>query len=292
MPTPLVVSPSYPVHDRVVTWPVPPLVALIPTYAVPAPCAQHTDTNPAWRDETRRSYLSYGSSVAGGGSYRITFTLQPPIGRLVAQVENNAAGARSYAFEGLAVGVIQDAGALAPGVSLPSIDRVYRLRVFLQSRPGFSLEPRHRVLLAPFNQNIAGVQTPSNLVGPNNAGGFGVAGDGAGQWQYVSYNRLGVNLLFEAVPLPAHDIEAVNCFEWVRVNGRAGFETEWVFRWNGEDVISRNYASGLLTALDITNSEWAYCPIVEASGAVAGNWYFNLECAWGRFLPNGVEIQG
>jgi len=292
MPIPIIVSPSYPVHDRVVTWPVPPLVALFPTYDVPVPCSHHTDTNPPIRNDSQNRGLGYTSDAAGGNTHRITPAQGGSVSRLVGRIANDAGGLRAMQWEGLAVGAILDASALAPGVSLASIDRVYRFRLFLQARMPV-LTFLSRTLLVPFDQAIASTNRPSNLVGANNRGGFGIAGDGAGQWQYVSYNRTGVNLLYESVPLPVHGFQnVVNCFEWVRINGRPGFETEWVFRWNGEDFLSRNYAGGLLEPLDATLDEWAYCPMVEASGAAAGVMYYNMDCTWGRFLPNGVEIQG
>jgi len=286
----LIVSSSYPAHDREVFWPNPNLIAADPPPAAFAsPTFLALDTLQNMRAETQLAAIAASNQVAGAGHHGYFSPATMP-GSLWAQTRCEAGASRAYGFEGLSCPMTMSGTYLAAGVTLPSLERVYRLRVFLFTDDAITTTET-RILLTPFiTAGGAGPPRASNVVGVSNKGGFGIAGDGANQWRFVSYDRSGVNLLRETVALPAHTQSQVNCFEAVRLNAQPGVDPSWVFRWNGEDVIARDYTAGLLEPC--LAGEWGYTPTIECNSAIQQTPNYRFNCRWGRFLPNGVQVTG
>lgn len=291
MPQSLIVSATIPTHDREIIFPHPNLGAGgAPPFAFPAPAYLSLDTNPGrWSTAGQINAVGASSQVAGAGHHGIFSPATQP-GSLWAQTRGDVGGSRAYGFEGLACPMTMLSSYLAAGVALPSIERVYRLRIFLFTDDPITLQTT-RILMTPFiTSGGAAPNRVSNAVGISNKGGFGIGGDGAGQWQYQSYNRAGINLFRETVALPAHDMAQVNCFEAVRINATSGADASWVFRWNGEDFLSRDYTGVLLEPP--LSGEWSYAPVIETIGTIDQKPFYRFNCRWGRFLPTGVEVTG
>jgi len=290
MPDSVVVGSSFPVHDREVNWPFPSQQAgQSPPAGFNAPDHWSFDTQPFRYSNTQ--VIGFGSSnqVAGAGHHGIfSPAIQP--GSLWAQTRCGPGDSRAYGFEGIFCPMTMEAASLAAGVTLPSFERVYSLKLYLFTEDAATAATT-RLLLVPFINSGGSIPNrPSNLVGVNNTGGFGIAGNGAGQWQYVSYDRSGVNLLREAVALPVHNQAQINCFEAIRINARSGADASWIFRWNGEDFLTRDYTAALLEPP--IAGEWGYTPMVEATSAIQQTPNYRINCKYGRFLPTGVEVTG
>lgn len=146
------------------------------------------------------------------------------------------------------------------------------------------------LLMVP--QNAIGQGWPTQPVGPNNRGGFGITSDGAGQWQYVSYNRAGVALQREAIALPAHVLTDWNLVEWFFRFDRAGFPATMDFYFNGGLIASRNWTGALLeNKIGPVNFEYrfvAHSRIDDQGVQMLGP----CQLRRGRFNRDGSEIQG
>lgn len=299
MPDISVVPQTFPAYDREVNWPMPTaLVGESYAWNLPLPSWQMNDSNPfVFTSDTQRNRILTSNSAGGGGVSQLQGVMNfatvtgsvGPVCRL--RADAGAVNNRRYGFGGLGIPFILGGAALPPGLSLPSLLRVYWLRLYLAAP---AAQPQScRFLMCPVNDMAAGPTTPDQAVGPGNAGGFGIGGDGAGQWQYQSYDRSGVNLLRETVALPAHNIQQFNAFDMVLVNGRPGNAASWDFRWNGVSFATRGYAGTDLEPLAAASEEWGYYPVVQAQGAgIQASIIFRLNVKYGRFLPNGVEVQG
>lgn len=300
MPVSAVVSPSFPVYDREVIWPNPPLLApssLPRNFPVPTPFQR--DTNPTFA--TVNTTVTIQGANQGGSLHRLNSPNIEPGQPAQAQSKANAAARGAWGFEGLAVTPYIDVSRLPAGWVAPSIERVYWMRFEFQiTDPAMTaIGPSTRLLLVPFNDSAGGIpNSPTNAVGADNTGGFGIHGNAAGtQWEYVSYNRAGINLVRETQPLPAHSIAVgdLNQFDALLINGRPGTPPSWEFYWNSQLVLTRNYLGTLLEPTVGANKEWAYAPMLELNAlalAFPQVLFYRFWVRWGRFLPNGQEIQG
>lgn len=207
------------------------------------------------------------------------------------QVESVAVGRALHGLEMMQV--MPDIGtgfALAAGAEHCSSRRVWWLKWLMQS-PDVAPDERNGLLLIPVS-NRNNTRWPDDPVGPNNSGGFGFNGNGAGQWQYVSYNRAGVLLQREAVALAAHNLAEWNQFEIVIISERHGIPATAEFYFNGAFLFTRNWGGVLLEPLQA--NEWRYVPVIcggdRGVGAGGHTNFTSVECHRGRFTRAGVEV--
>lgn len=176
----------------------------------------------------------------------------------------------------------------ATNAELPSALRVWILSCLIRCRPNPSVGNNLTgVCIAP---NIQGGNAvwPTNAVGAANKGGFGVFADGAGQWQFQSYNRAGISLLRTSQALPAHTFDQFNLAEFQIIAARAGFPATLELWWNGVLVGSWNW---LGTDLELPQgNEWMWCPGVGAGPNLTMGSMFRMRR--GRFTVQGVEVTG
>jgi len=184
---------------------------------------------------------------------------------------------------------------LPAGASWPSINRVWWLRLLVSydDLGGGNAGDGTGVLVMP--EDLAQVGWTTELVGAQNRGGFGLTGDGAGQWRYASYDRTGVGLLRENVALPVHTMLDYNLAEWVIVGARPGFNSYVEFWFNNTLILTRNWLGALLEPIGgvgaANPNEWCWVPhariLNQAALFIAAG-----VMRTGRFLRDGTEIQG
>ncbi len=295
MPVPVVVSNTGIIWDQVITYPEP----------------AHSDTLPQnINTGAARALLSVGigavgnadwlpvpplSWAAGGsGSTQMEGSIGGvPMGfPFLRSVSAGAGDRRGCLFTGLrCIGSVNPAATIGPGASYPSGWRVWWLRCLVLWRtvaggPGQD----GGVIVMPHNQNIQG--WPTELVGAQNRGGFGLVGDGAGQWIHRSYDRSGVALARYTDVLPAHNINQWNLFEVVitgqQGSGAALIPATMEFWFNGALITTRNWTGTDLELL--AGSEYMQVPAMQCDdqGAICTA----FEVRRGRYTKSGIEIQG
>lgn len=164
-----------------------------------------------------------------------------------------------------------NAAALAAGATMVPRERYWWLQVLVRLEGGTPIQNTGLIIRPTNNRN--NFPWPGNAVGATNTGGFGFVGNGAGQWQYASYNRAGINLLYEAIPCPAHVITDWNLFEIAIVNARPGIPATIEAYFNGVLVANRGWASGLLEDYAGGGSnEWSYVPVLRSSFPDVMDW--------------------
>lgn len=178
---------------------------------------------------------------------------------------------------------------LANGAEHSSDRRAYWLKWLMQS-PDAAPDVRNGLIFQPANNgnNTQWVDTP---VGANNSGGFGFTGDGAGQWQYASYDRTGVALLREAIALPAHNLAEWNQFELVILAERTGIPATVEIWFNQTLIGTRNWTGADLEPY--AAQEWYYNPTMAGGSLAVGGGTTNFTdvvCRRGRYTRTGVEI--
>lgn len=178
-------------------------------------------------------------------------------------------------------------GPLGTGVSFPSHTRVMWVTVTMRldnvvvnadNGTGFIMQPSFPA--API--------WPTEPVGNGNRGGFGIVGDGAGNWTWRSFGRTASPDVLETVALPAHDPTEWHTFDFVLINVGGGRVASAEVSMDGEVVVSRNWTSG--TVLDA---------MIAADNGIMPSWRaFNqlqlliggIHVRLGRFTPAGVEL--
>lgn len=174
---------------------------------------------------------------------------------------------------------------LAAGSSQSPLMKVWWLK-FLMRSPHANPNSFTGVLAMPTN-NRNNVGWPLNGVGATNRGGFGFVGDGAGQWQYASFDRSGVGSTFETVALPTHLTTDWNLFELQCVNARPGFPATVTAHFNGALVLTRGWASGLLE--DYAANEYRFVPVF-AGGDQKDGWWKSVVIRKGEFTRDGQKV--
>ena len=177
---------------------------------------------------------------------------------------------------------------LAAGAEWSTVRRAYWLKFLIQSataapdlRNGLLLMPRYGVQHA----------WPGQPLGINNSGGFGIIGDGAGQWQYGSYDRTGPYAVLENVALPAHVLTEWNQVDIVIISERAGLPAEMQFWFNGALQLTRNWVGVDLVAP--VPGEWRWTPMMSGGSIPAGGGeskFHSVECRMGRYDSQGVAV--
>lgn len=180
--------------------------------------------------------------------------------------------------------------ALTAGCQRASVHRYWWLTWWMSSDMVGGPDYRNGLLLQPGN-NANNYRWPDDPVGPNNAGGFGFNGDGAGNWQYVSYDRSGILLQREAIALPAHTVADWNQFEIAIQNAQPGAPASVELLFNGVLIATRNWTGVLLE--DYAALEWRFLPTMaggNAAAAVGDCRFANIVCRKGRYTRLGLEL--
>lgn len=142
------------------------------------------------------------------------------------------------------------------------------------------------------------------LQAPTNAatlGGFGVFveddGGGNASWAYLSWDGVGPNVL-ERVAIPASvipDVTDWSTFRFIIRSAGGGREPSLTVRCNGFDVVvDREFGSAQLATLASLASSLGWVPysiLTDAAGTGSAHFHA-MNFKWGRFQPDGQEIQG
>lgn len=250
------------------------------------------------RTMTRTMVTSQGALGTGSVNYTAGAEAGVPGGLPVARFLC-AAGPpdRSYIGLGGMRAILDTTGAVAMalGAAWPSLQRVWWLRALIRHRDDGGGPPTNESGMLVMPSDSIQTPWPANAVGPINRGGFGFVGDGAGQWQYASYDRTGIFLLREAVALPVHTLDTFNMVEWVMVGARPGFNAYIEFWFNNTLIVTRNWLGGMLEpiggALAVNINEWHWVPHIRQQG-IGGMFVTGVVNRQGRFLRDGTELQG
>lgn len=175
--------------------------------------------------------------------------------------------------------------ALAAGAEHSSDRRVWWLKWLMQS-PTAAPDIRCGLVLTPANNGNV-TRWVDNAA---THGGAGFTGDGAGQWQYASYNRAGPGVVREVLALPAHVLTEWNMFELLVISERPGIPASLQVWFNGALIATRNWLAALLEPY--TAQEWYMLPLMGGGGVgAAGECNFmDVEMRRGRFTRIGVEV--
>lgn len=203
------------------------------------------------------------------------------------QLESAAAGSMIIGLDSMRLTCDVGTGfALADGAQRTSARRVWWLSWLMQS-PDAAPDLRNGLIVTPANNG--GVTRWIDNAATH--GGFGISGDGAGQWRYTSYNRAGPGVLREALALPAHTLAEWNLFELVVIGERFGIPATMDLWFNGTFVANRNWTGALLEPY--TANEWYMLPLMGGGSVGAGGGHCNITdvtCRQGRFTRDGVEV--
>lgn len=193
---------------------------------------------------------------------------------------------------GLTIDPITDITDLAAGFRNPAWRRVQWLTVNLAMDSG-TLD-RNTGLM--FSASGGAQSTPLWPIAPATlwGGGFGVVGDGAGNWNWEIYGP---------APNPAPVIESVSLapaisdasdwhtFDFVFISGAGGREASFELHIDSEVFLTRNWVAAPLmhTLAAAANRFFPIWQVGTTSGDVMyfGDWEFKM----GRFLPDGRELQ-
>lgn len=287
MPIPAVASTPALIWDEKITFPYPLAADVFPLGLGGVPIGRYAwNTGAVLRNNCNDlSYQRINSFAAAGYALRADAGGMPYL-----QVESAGIGRGVIGMDNMSVMLDYGAGfALAPGAEHCSSRRVWWLKWLMQS-PDAAPGPRCGLLMIPVN-NPALTRWPDDPVGPNNQGGFGFNGDAAGQWQYVSYNRAGVLLQYEAQTLPAHNLAQWNQFEIVIIGERVGIPAVVEFYFNGAFLFNRPMAGPLIEQL--AANEFRYCPCIGGGNTLVAGGHTNItsmEMHRGRYTRAGVAI--
>ncbi len=177
---------------------------------------------------------------------------------------------------------------LAAGAEWSTRIRAYWLKFLIQC-PDATPDGRNGLFMIPRNQDIQA--WPGRPFGVQNSGGFGIYGDGAGQWTYGSFDRTGPWSAREIVALPAHVLTEWNQVDIVMISERVGQNAEMQFWFNGVLLLTRNWLGALLEP-PVAN-EWRGAPICSGGSVAAINsdcHFGGVECHMGKYDSQGVEV--
>jgi len=282
------------IYDHQITWPFPYATDTL-TAVLGAPIHRGLYRGIITDDGITNNQLFVSNAASGSGSFRIvgalnTVTQSFPCGRLDSPTAGHF---REVGAEGLsAIGSTLQT-TLPAGAAFPSATRVYQLETLLRYVPIAGATPAANLaglVIMPQNAPLQG--WPTNVVGATNRGGMGIVADGAGQWTYRSFNRAGVALVRETVPLPAHTMDAWNRVLFQFIFDRPGLPATFELWWNGSLVLSRNWGGGLLEPIGTAGDlhEWNWVPHIRTDDQGQLAWTFDMKR--GRFTAAGLEIQG
>lgn len=198
-------------------------------------------------------------------------------------------------MSGLSFMPVTDISGLVPSYSNPSWRRVNWLRFNLAMEAAGALDRNTGLLLTA----QAGQQTtPIWPIAPavNFFGGFGITGDGAGNWNFDSFGTGVPAPVRESVSLAAAipDPDDWNTFDFVLISGAGQRAASFELHINGALFLTRGFgASPLLFPLgpSLGVDLFRYSPVMQIGTTTndflyAGDWEFRA----GRFLPSGREL--
>lgn len=285
--------------------PLPTLVQNLPPlwdYVVTYPTIDGDETAPYALATNRGEYLQMGSIERVAGAVSISQELQAAAGGGTTRVVTQVGGANvGFAFIEKAgtgnwqrndvagmrcVTATDPAVTLPAGASLPSARRVWILQCLIRwLTVGGPPDNLSGIIIQP-DLGTAIHGWPTEPVGINNRGGFGIVGDGAGQWVHNSYDRSGVALIRYTDVLPVHTLTDWNLVEFQIIGNRPGIPATLEVWWNGDLVTTRNWTGADLELCQA--QEWRFTPWL-GEGAT-GTSMFSLHMRRGRFTRTGIEI--
>lgn len=220
-------------------------------------------------NEYRWSNMATINQSLGAGNWQVRC---PTGGIPYCSFYGAAAGFQRWGLDAFSAFLDNGTGfALAAGAEFANVQKVHWTRFLIQS-PTAAPEPRNGLLITPTNNGVAA--WPDNAPGVNNRGGFGITGDGAGQWQYASYNRAGAFGVREVVALPVHVLTDWNMVDIVMIGERVGQAAEVQFWFNGALILTRNWLGALLEPQ--AANEWRWVPIIEGGSVAAAAFECNI----------------
>lgn len=286
MPIPLIVPPSTPQWDYELSYPAPRGNILVPSGVV-AGRGDYLANGRVWYNTTSLSRSVELLATAGGGTTVHSIDFGGANGGFLYVRKAGTAGWQRNDLNGMrCVTPVDPAVTIAAGASLPSSQRVWILQVLLRwevvgGNPG----NLSGVIVQPDN-NAAQHGWPTEPVGASNRGGFGIVGDGAGNWVHNSYDRTGVALVRYTNVLAAHDITEWNLAEFQIIGNRPGIPATLEVWFNGALVTTRNW-----TGADLELPQAQECRFVPWIGeGPNGTSCFAMHVRRGRFTRLGVEL--
>lgn len=188
-----------------------------------------------------------------------------------------------------------DPNPLALGARFSSMNRSYWFKAnlrYVDDGLGFAGNDQG-ILIMPGDAPQHG--WPTQPVGGTNRGGFGIVGDGAGQWVYRSFDRTGAPLIRETIVLPVHIMNEIHTVEWLFVGTRPGAPAYIEFWFNNVLIATRNWTGVLLEPIGGAAAgfvdEWRWTPHLMNTG-LARIYVSQCVARYGRFLRDGTEITG
>ncbi len=290
----------------------------LPDYYVSGPYPPHQSTNvPVFTDAFQfadgiignvmpardnnpsgRSIWTHVSNGAGGTQVQEFYK-----GIQARRMDSGAGAARvNNGLEGINLMPVLDATGLGAGFLNPSWRRVVNYKFGIALGAGSTPDEQTGVLLAleasgAFLGTDQWPTAPSVTFG----GGFGIVGDGAGDWLWESYDgTVPPNAVSESVALSGFysDAEEWNQFEIEIVSAAGGRAAVCELYINGALALTRNFVDdpaptglvqfGLAAAIE----NYKFVPIIQVGPLVAaptvffGDWQFTS----GRFTRAGLEL--
>ncbi len=293
MPDTVLTQNPTPVWDEVITYPVPRREDVLPQANPPLPHGRFSASVGGQIREnsfTREWMGATNNGVAAGYSVDTLPGGGPPY------IGIGAAGIGRFILGLDAMTANIDCGnggaiPLAPGASYASKNRSWTLRWLMRS-PLAAFAQRSGLVLMPSN-NRSSVRWVDEPVAGLRQGGFGFVGDGAGDWQYASYDRAGALVLRESIVLPAHTATEWNLFELWITNTRVGAPATVEILFNGQLIATRDWQGTLLEPYSATLREYCYLPVICGGSIIAaagGADFTEMECKKGRFTRLGLEL--
>lgn len=194
-------------------------------------------------------------------------------------------------MNGINFQTIQDRTALPPGYVNPSMLRVNWLTFQMAMDVG-TLDRLSGFLLSSQGGTQTAAQWPTNPPALVFGSGFGITGDGAGNWNWESFEGAPPSTVLESVSLAPFipDASKLTTFDYVMIGATGERPASFQLRINQELAIERNWETGVvLPFMPAAATRWS--PIMQVATPsgdrmLMGNWEWKM----GRFLPDGREL--
>ena len=144
-------------------------------------------------------------------------------------------------------------------------------------------------------QTGGGQSTPLWPIAPavNWFSGFGIVGDGAGNWNFESFGNGVPAAVLESVSLaPAiADASDWHTFDFVFISGAGGREASFELHIDSQVFLTRNWVDAIALPPYLFNGN-RFFPVWQVGTTSLDVMYFgDWEFKMGRFLPDGRELQ-
>lgn len=244
-----------------------------------------TTYSPAQQNQnTPRDVWLYGQGGTGATGSAIRYFGVPVVERSTTVVPS------IKGMNGIGFMTRQDRTKMAPGYVNPSFLRVNWLSFNIAMDVG-TLDRNSGFLLT----SVGGTQTqalwpiaPATLFGT----GFGIVGDGAGNWNFESFTGNPPATVLESVSLAPFisDASELHSFDYVMIGCTGERPANFQLYVDQELVLERNWETGVvLPFLPAAATRWTpNFQVATPSGdrILLGNWEWKM----GRFLPDGREL--